>query len=252
MNNQDILTFRLFGDNVSPSSFRAKDIAEIISNLEDSLISTLKEIDPTIKEEEAFISLFEVTDKSNGLNFRPNILQLVLAFQLLSTSITTNNFDNLPTKSILGLRELQSKIRKYNCNAQFQLNNKTLGELTRDTVIQISENQKIKGDTTIYGKIIRLGGKEPKVRLELLEGYTISIDITENITKEIAQYIYSVISLRGKAVWNRKDNHILDFKLEDIGKYREKSNMESFNELRKLLGNEWDKINNVEEYLLNN
>jgi len=224
-------------------------LGQILIDFEDSLKAIIKDTNPTMKDEEIILSVVGIVDDSLGIKYHPNIPEIAMAFTIISTSFLSENFDALPSRSLDSLREVQSKIRKYNCVGQFKINGEPRGEITPTTEIKISENQRIKGDTTIYGKIVRVGGVSPRIRLELIEGYGLSINVSEEVAREIARNLYDVISLNGIATWNRKDFHVIDFDVESIGKYRATSNINSFNELREVLGEYWDKIDNIEEIL---
>ena len=243
------LVFRLHGEGINPETLRSRDLGDLLIKFEDSIRTLIREQNEDIGDDEIFLSVVDIESDSVGIKYKPNLKEVVAAFVLIASSFNSNNFDILPTKTIIDLKEIQSRTRKYNCSAEFKVNGEVLGELRPDTEISISENLKVRGETSIYGKLVRVGGVEPKARLELLDGYAFSVDISESLAQEIAKDLYKTINLNGNAVWNTKDSQIIQFRAESRGQYTETSNRQSFSELSDLLGEYWNPIDNIDEVL---
>ena len=134
--------------------------------------------------------------------------------------------------------------------AEFFLDNQRLTEINPNTIIEIPKTAYIKGETTIYGEVIRVGGKEAKVAFKIDNDKTISLDVPRDLAKKVAQSLYSVIGLIGTAKWSRFTHDIEEFKPNDIVPYKGGSIVTSFSLLKNEIGEYWDKIDNISEALL--
>ena len=245
---EDILMFRMVGD-VRPGDVASKDLGEILIGIEDSIKAIIGRDNPEYKLDELKIGLIEIVDKSEGLKFRVNLPVLVTAFTALGYSISSNSYHDLPSKSVESLSSIQAIIRKYKTSAKFYVNNKSIATLTQEAKIVLPDKVKVRGTTSIYGTIERVGGTEPKVRVRLISGETFSLDVSESFAKEAGNFLYDKVKIIGEAVWDVRDYSILSFKAKNIGEYRAKSNVRAFDNLKKVLGGAWDKIDNIEDIL---
>ncbi len=106
------------------------------------------------------------------------------------------------------------------------------------------------GETTIYGKIIRVGGISPKIMIETLQGDTIFCDVSERIAKQLAQKLYCIISLNGTATWSPGDLKLKKFKIKDIGLYEQKSVASAMKELSEKIGKHFNNISDIDDFAL--
>ena len=108
----------------------------------------------------------------------------------------------------------------------------------------------IKGETTIYGKVLMVTGADnPKIMLKIFDkilDYTVDIKVTKPQVLAIALRLYQDVGLTGIALWDRDTYKILDFKkVSKVIMMDNKPLSKTFEELRKLYdGNEtnWEEI----------
>lgn len=92
------------------------------------------------------------------------------------------------------------------------------------------------GETTILGKVIRVGGKDPKVAIETTDNRTITCRTTQSIAKELGKKLYSIVSLNGLAHWNLSDLSIEEFVIKSIGSYEDGSMVDTMEAISREYG----------------
>ena len=74
----------------------------------------------------------------------------------------------------------------------------------------------IRGETVIYGRVERVGGVDPKVRVRLSEHEVVSCRLDEGLAIELGAHLYSEVGLRGQATWDAKDQSLAYFRVDEI------------------------------------
>lgn len=253
--DNDILEFKLHGNGVSPKTFRSKEVALLLVSLEDAIkayiIENISE-DEDFEESDLFISPVSIRNESMTLGYIPNVKKYIIpAFSAIAFAINSNDLTSLPQRSIENLKEIQKITRQKNCQADFKLNGTTIAQIDAETQISIPDSYKIKGDTILYGKVIRVGGANPVVRIKLDNNITLSLGISQNDAIRLAHKLYKEVGFRGTASWAKDSYRLIDFNVKSIiDEYEPTGIKESFEELSLIAGKYWDDIENIEEYLL--
>lgn len=86
--------------------------------------------------------------------------------------------------------------------------------ITKDT--ELPELNYIIGETTLFGKIINVGGRKPKAKIELFDGSLISCDAPENIVIELGKNLYKEVALKGNAKWDSSTLKVESFSITEI------------------------------------
>jgi hypothetical protein len=239
---QDLMQITLSGKDITPDNIRAHDLADLIVSVEDSLISVILKQNPNADPEQLVIGLVDIETGSTRLKFSSQIPQLALsAFIAITTSISNDNYSSLPPSSVKAIQKISDFTKKRNCEATFAIPSDTqhTAKITPTTVINLPENAFISGETTVYGKVERVGGATPKVVIRTATNSSISSAVSEDLAKKLAQRLYSWMGLRGTATWCTEDFTMEDFKIEDITEYEEQPLKKSMDELSRLIGTYW-------------
>ena len=243
-------SFRLYGHNISPETFKASEVAKLITLLENAFqVYFNTTTDNSSKD--FYLSLVDVKNESLGLKFSPQkIKSFFTAFALFTSSIETQDFTNLPTKSIQDFQEIQKIVRAKNCTAEFVYQGETLASIDSNTKIAVPKTGVLRGETTLYGEVKRVGGKNPSAAIELDSGETITCNLTKALAKRLGAKLYSNVALKGIATWRITDYQILDFSIEEFNDIRKGSNQEAMTRLSQSLGSYWDGIDDIDNFLL--
>lgn len=250
--SNETLELRFFGSNISPNSFRAKEVGEIFTNIELALTSYIFANNAEIDTTDLFISPIAISNESLGIKFSPNVAKyIVSAFLSISTAIETNSVKQLPIKTIESLQGLQKIVRSKNCNAEFKHNGLKVADFTPNTAIEIEAKDFIVGETIIYGTVQRAGGIKPTVWLVLDDNKKVIIQVNKDQAKKLSQRLYEEVGFRGIATWSKEGYHLVQFKVSDfISDYEPTSIKESFDEVRNIIGKYWDNIDDINGALL--
>lgn len=80
---------------------------------------------------------------------------------------------------------------------------------------------RIQGETTVYGRLIRLGGKDPKITItnpNTKKGY-LGCDATIELVKQLGDKLYQWVGLDGTATWNMWNWSMESFVVSHITEY---------------------------------
>ena len=105
--------------------------------------------------------------------------------------------------------------------------------------------------TTIYGRIVRVGGVDPRVMVEQSSGKAIFCKIKdENLARKLGERLYLWAGLSGLATIDSDSLEILDFRVDTITDYEGNSSLiTAFNQLKELAGKYYEDIRDVEKYV---
>ena len=239
----DVIEIKLSGEGITPDKIRAKDLAEVITSFEEGMIPLLLRKTPNLNLDELVIGLVEVEAGSVKLRFVSSMVEITLAsFLIFTDSIANNNFEQLPVKSIESVQRLTTCAKKYNCNIDFRSHpesSKPLAQITPNTEIAIPENRLVKGQSTIYGRIERVGGKDPSVMITALNGQTIYCKVKMDFAKKLGTKLYSLVGLIGNSRWNLDDYTIESFEITGLLNYEDTPITDAISELSKTIGKYW-------------
>ena len=89
----------------------------------------LKKITGNRHRSDRLFSFINIGDKSLDIFFFKPLLSIPLilaSYQLISDGINSNDYSNLPAKSVESLNKIAKFARKYNCIATFKLDDRSL------------------------------------------------------------------------------------------------------------------------------
>jgi len=226
------------GNNVKPSAVKASEVAELIRSFEGALEAVIRDSHPEIKEGFVLVSFDQIKHESLTIKcIAHKAKEYVLpAYLAIATSFANNNFNDLPFDSIENLRTITKFTRKYICDGSFIAEGKQLANFNTETDVSYNKDYEVRGDTTLYGEVLKAGGENPRVQIKINDEYTISFDVKKEIAIYLATKLYKEVGLKGNAKWNTKTYKVLDFRAESIVDIEPTNIRDSFKELNKLFG----------------
>ena len=245
---KSLFTIRLVGDGVRPHLIPASDLAQLLVAAEQTVLAIAAREHPE-EAEELIVGLTEVQDKSIGFAFSSNRADIVRAAYTELLTVTSNRvFRSLPARSLEGLRTLTSFSREHRGRTQFWngASDQPLLDLPTDFAIDVPAPEYQRGETVLYGKIERVGGVRPRVRLRVSDHEVVYGDITEDQSRELGSRLYSQAALRGQATWDAQDGSIVYFRVEEILHYQRGKATEAFQELQKAAHGAYDAVEDVD------
>ena len=217
--NRDMSTefigLRLTG--MKPSDIRAGELAKIIISFEDMIASTVQRSRPQISKDELGVGLVKIEDKSIGLEFSTKLPELtVSAYDIITDSVAKGNFLELSGDTLQSLREIHSFIKAKNCEGElFSRNGKTVLKAILLPSTEIPQHPKVTAQTIIYGRIVRVGGVDPRVMVEQASGKTIFCRVKdEDLARKLGERLYMWAGFDGLATLDSDSLEILEFRVE--------------------------------------
>ena len=178
-----------------------------------------------------------------------SVERVVEATGIVSEALSTGSPIPYPERIITAAHRLTSVING---------NIKSISLTTPDREITIHERiyiegeedmTTIKGETTLYGELIRVGGSSPRGMMRLLEGQTLYFDVDRSIVQELGSKLYTVVGLKGVAEWWAEDLSIKQFSAEEITDYRETPITVAVSRLSDAIRKYYKHIDDIEEYM---
>ncbi len=204
------ISLKFTGNGVAPANTRCKELAALILAAEELLLSMND--DDADEPGELPLCLVEVQDKSLGLKFAAMIAGVTVWLDVASI-INTGRFDKMNPKARQAFGEIVSFVKRRGCSAS--LVDSTRGVIASfDYSISLPADQKFRGKSSILGEVLRVGGEEPKVRLRLPSGKTLSCDTSESVARELGHRLYDFVTCTGVATWDYATGEVLRFRIE--------------------------------------
>ena len=229
------------GKGITPESFTLPEISKIITLIE----QIVKPIAKRESKKELFITLKSLEKGCMALTLSSNLEPtFIKVCKIIADAFKNNSLVKLPYLAIGRLEELHRimKLKKADMNL-FSLKNgeKLLGSISSKEFSFDSANS-LRGKTTIFGKVMKTGGKNPTAIIELSPGYSFFCEGTVEQIKKLANNLYSTVSLAGEAFYDSESFEIEFFKIEEIIPWNPKPIHEVVKEIKNEFGDYYNNI----------
>lgn len=240
-------TIRLTGEGVRPSLIAASDLAALLVAAEQTVSALIQRNHPEL-EEAVIVGLSEIKDESIGFVFTSNRMDYARAgYEELVSAVNERQFRSLPGRSLDGLRTLTRFTQDRKGHTQFwNGGDRPMLDLSPDYPIEVPQPDYIRGETILYGKVERVGGVRPRVRLRISDKEIVSADITEEQGRELGQLLYHETGLKGRATWDAQDGTIAYFKVTEVIAHKPTSTKAAFEQLGQLLDGAYEEVTNID------
>ncbi|MEM6263513.1 MAG: hypothetical protein AAGI38_13455 [Bacteroidota bacterium] len=235
----------------SATFFTGKEVAAVIHHFENALLTIIQRQRPEFRFDQTCISLVEVTAAGLTFGIRGDLRVVLEAFSMLTTSLNEHNFERVPLKAFEGIREIhkiairnRAQLAFYN----FSISLKPIVALNPDDELKLNEELLIEGETTIYAKVLGVGGSKPNAKVETIQGQHLSFPVEVEQAKQLANRLYTEVALTGLGSWKMGEIELHSFQLTQIEPYQASLITTAVDELASLIGDHWDEID-PESYL---
>jgi hypothetical protein len=247
-----ILQLRFIGEHISPESFSAKELGNLLIDIQKS-VSAIAGISEDA-DETGLISLREIKNESAGLHFysdRPSVNDACI---LLINAVDKKDFTGLPRRSFEGIKHISKLAKLKKCDAE--LKNRTTITSAKATLKEsdnliFPEDLLLRDTKDFYGEITRVGGVEPRVRFRTFSGKTYNAITSKDLAKRIANKLYQTVKIKADVRWVASADGYKEIKIVDVEEYKVQSNSGLFDELRETLGSYSNKYGSDLEGLIN-
>lgn len=243
------LKIKFTGNKIEPSKVTANEFAKIVAAYENALLAVVKKKHPQ-RHGVDFISVVSVKNESLTIEAEPHNLDLKEAANEINSAIKNKRLDKLPFETIENLTVFQSFVNKYQCKAILNgIDDIESAEINIYSDIKITDSLYFKGETTVYGRIIRIGGAEPKVRIQTDNGKYLSVVTSKENAKELSPNLYSRIGVKGIGKWKKENNELVEIKAKSFVVISDLPLTEKLKGLSNLLSKYWKNIDNPDDYI---
>lgn len=223
METPQLLQIKLVGPEIAPEHISAKDLAGILESVEKMLTELVTRANPHFKKEAFHIGLVNIAAGSVALQFAsPLPTALFAASAELGTALQQQHYNTLPSAVITELQKLSAFTNRHTCNIEWYLQNGQRTHLaTLTPEMRIESHAPLVGETILYGLVMRVGGKEPRVMFEPLDSSRVIYgDVSREVAQVLAKRLYQVVAIRCTCSWDVETLELLpDFKLEELLEY---------------------------------
>lgn len=104
----------------------------------------------------------------------------------------------------------------------------------------------VNGETTIYGRLVRIGGVRPKAVIDLDEGSRLSVNVSIGLAQKLAPYLYREVGIQGRAQWETAGWTMVHFTPDQVISFEPGEILGAFDELAEASGPEaWKGVADV-------
>ncbi len=236
-----ILKLRFVGEGISPSSFTAKELGELLIELQKGMSALVDSFgDSNWSNSDHLLSLIDVKNESQGLFFSSSYPKATQAFYLYTEAANNKSLYNLPRESFDGIKLISRLTKTKKCNAEISFtsseSNKEFAVITPEDTLIIPEEIYLKDTKEFYGEITRIGGAEPRVRFKTFDGKTLNGDLSKELAKKIADKLYQTVKITAEVTWEYSSSD-MKINVTSVEDFEVKKNVDLFNDLRHSLGN---------------
>jgi|TARA_Y100000310_G_C20704425_1_gene834075 hypothetical protein len=243
------LKIKFTGNDIEPSKVTANEFAKLVASYENALLAVIKKNAPG-RQGIDFISVVEVKNESLTIEADPHTKDVKEAANEINTAIKQKKINRLPYDAIDNLTNFQSFVNKHKCKAVLNgIDGVETAEIDENSNIKITESLYYKGETTVYGRIIRIGGSEPKVRIKTDNGKYLSVKTSRKNAKELSPNLYSRIGIKGIGKWKKETDELEEITAKSFVVVSDLPLTERLKGLSNLLSKYWNNIDNPDEYI---
>lgn len=238
---------------IKPEDIRAGELANILKSFEDLIASDIKRHKPQIAKEQLGIGLVKLFDQSIGLEFSTKLPELTIpSFESIARIIEKETYLDLSTETLKHLKEIISFLKLKNCEGEmFIQNGKTDLKAILLPSMVVPEHPILLAKTIVFGRVVRVGGAEPRVMFESSPGKTLYCRVSdEELARKLGERLYTWVGLKGLASLDSDSLEIIEFKVDGMTNFEDSLSItESFRELGKIAGKYYADIQDVEGYI---
>ena len=244
---------QIVGQDVTPQSVVVDDLTEVVRALSGALDAIAS--DSKANEDDVLLALVGVEgapgrDKLTLFASRESLESA----RRLVRSLNAAKQESLPHKARSCLRKIWHVIYRNGWDAcEFSSNGSDIGNarITRDNEL-FPEIGTFRGDTVIYGEVIRAGGEGRRTaKIRLLDGSWLTASLkTKELAQQLGERLYQTVGLKGEAIWQLEKKELQQFRADVLTEYTDRDDgassprsiTQAFNDLSEAAGNRWDHV----------
>lgn len=244
---------RLKGSGVSPKTVPLVDLFELVMAVQRAVQPLVpREIDDNKIDRNFYLS--DVVNKSAGYGLEASSPEMRNAYASLQYSMKEDDYAGLPEQTIRQLHKINHFVQAKGYPVlEFRTDYSDASatvEITKDNLLKLPIATTVISTTTIYGRLIKIGGTPPVAQLKLPNDQVVNCDLNEELAKKIASSIYQDIGLEGEAHWKHPGWHLERFSAKKPTLYDPNYTVQKmFTDLKNAIKGDYDDLDDVEGFL---
>lgn len=243
--------FRVKISGPRPDEVSARNLAEILTHLEDAVVSFAETNGLEFPETGPALSLVDVGEGSDLLTF--SVFEPVVpSVAVISTAIARNFYQLLPAETHEAMWRASEIVRKAGWGLEF-LEDERAGVMSAVITPERGISPPptptmLSGSTVLLARCLRVGGATtPKAELRVVQGgRLINPDVSEKIAKELGHHLYEEVLVEGIAKWDTRTWEIKEFTVKAIYEFDRIDPKLAVRELAEAAAGAWDHVDAVE------
>lgn len=196
--------------------------------------------------EDDYVSLVGVEPGSNRLTLAL-AAGLATAASVVSGSVATGAYDDLPGTALAALHEVSDQAAKRKWSVDFledKRNKVRAARISAEHPIPPPPRPPFAtGTTSILGRCVRVGGAtKPRAEIRLTTGGLLNIDVSEELARSLARNLYDEVCIEGVATWRTDDWSLESFVASRVTEYRHTDLVQAFERLSSVARGAWDGV----------
>ena len=258
-----IFEIRFEGKSLTPEKVRLEDMLSVLSAVKDIFKSLAKDelgeesskafslSCPQIRNKCLSIDFSESTFVPKGeLHFPPQPSPLKLCSEAFIKEIRSGNYKKNDNPRKDKWEEMGKFSKRYECEGTIYREGKKSDVIINEG-FTLTKPLFYKETTTFYGTIIRITGtkEKPSVTIERADKGYINCSCTEEEARKLAEKLYSMVAVRVDAKFNLQTKKIQECSIKEVLPFENVGIAEAMKKLREAIGNDYDDIDDVDEYV---
>lgn len=237
-----LFRLNMVGEKIRPDVFTVRHIMLVLTSVE-RLFSALVSPTGQKRDQPVAVALKELrwgSLSSDWVALRPEAYQ---AYEVLQRVVWTRTAGMLPPNAQRPLRVLEEVVRSFDSEMTLIRPESSDGEsiIRLDPELHLFPRPVlVKGKTTVYGVVRRVGGEQPRAQIVLDDGRVITASFApgkaQDLARSLAARLYERVGVEGHAVWRSPEYQIIDFVIESLLPYRKTSLSEALRALAEAAG----------------
>ncbi len=246
---EKIFRVKVTGKGIAPGMVRSHELGELLISIEETICSLANSRGMLEHKEDLIVGLSSISHGSLELSFSSPTRELAHKhFEMLTDAFEKEQLSSLPNSALESLKKVSSFTRRHkSASALFQSALDERIQFTLTTTSVIPDPIELSGATTIFGRILRVGGRTPKVLLET-KTKTVPCEITREMAITLGHRLYETVSLSGHAVWDPEDLSLREFTVSKIEEYEDLSPSDAFSKASKELSRYFRDVRDVSAF----
>lgn len=238
--------FKIDGDNVAPETVELGDLLSLLEDLRLAIFASA--VAKGQKREDLSLYLTHIEKKCNQLTICESDSSVVGRLDV-EAAIRHRDLSSIPRSGQKPLKRIWSRAVKRQWS--FSFNGQGEVRAVIDPKLGMPRESVLREETTLYARILKPGGEDPTVQVQMSNGETRTFDcVDKTIAQQLGKKLYRTVALHGTASWYRGTQELKDFKVRKVGAYDDAlaNPAEAMRELSRIMGHHWKDVD-ADEYM---